>query len=303
MQAPAGIALRPFGDADLAALAALMARDEEYTLGRPSTLTLDDVRAWISGVALATDSWTAEEDGRAIAFAWLYRRGELGNGIGVVDPDARGRGLGSCLVDAVEQRARALGLTRLQYDVLAGDRDGPALLQSRGLREVRRFYEMAVELDGPPPEPVVPDGMAIEVVREEDAREYYATLDEAFRDHWEYHPPEFESWWQQKTSQPGYDPSLWFAVRDGDTFAAAIRNYANRNGGGWVDALGVRRAYRGRGLAKALLHQTFGEFHRRGTNRISLGVDAQNPTGATKLYESVGMRPQLEMITYEKALA
>jgi ribosomal protein S18 acetylase RimI-like enzyme len=81
-----------------------------------------------------------------------------------------------------------------------------------------------------------------------------------------------------------------------------VRNYPNRNGGGWVDALGVRRAYRGRGLAKALLYRTFGEFHARGVNRISLGVDAQNPTGATKLYESVGMRPELELVTFEKAL-
>jgi len=48
---------------------------------------------------------------------------------------------------------------------------------------------------------------------------------------------------------------------------------------------------------------TFGEFHRRGLNRVSLGVDAENPSGATKLYESVGMATELEQVVYERALA
>jgi ribosomal protein S18 acetylase RimI-like enzyme len=48
---------------------------------------------------------------------------------------------------------------------------------------------------------------------------------------------------------------------------------------------------------------TFAEFQRRGVNRISLGVDTQNPTGATKLYESVGMQVELEDTVFEKALA
>jgi ribosomal protein S18 acetylase RimI-like enzyme len=67
-----------------------------------------------------------------------------------------------------------------------------------------------------------------------------------------------------------------------------------------VAAIGVRRPWRGRGLGRALLLHTFGEFHRRGVNRISLGVDTENPTGATKLYESVGMHVELEDVVFEK---
>jgi mycothiol synthase len=290
-------------DDDIDALAALVARDEEHTLGRPSKLTPDDMRAWIGTVDLVSDSWLAEEDGRPIAFGWLYRRGELGNGIGVIDPKARGRGVGSLLVDTIVSRAKDSGLKRLQYDVLGGDEGGHSLLESRGFRHVRNFYEMGIELDGPPPEPVVPEGMALETFREEDARGLFDALDEAFQDHWEHHPRPFDEWWEEKRTQPGYDPTVCFVVRDaGGEIVAASRNYLNRNGGGWIDALGVRRAHRGRGLAKALLHRSFGEFYERGLPRVSLGVDAQNPTGATKLYESVGMKPQLEMITFEKAL-
>ena len=81
-----------------------------------------------------------------------------------------------------------------------------------------------------------------------------------------------------------------------------MRNDPLRNGGGWVGALGVRRAWRGRGLGKALLLQSFGEFHRRGLPRASLGVDADSPTGATRLYEQAGMHVELEQIVFEKAL-
>jgi GNAT superfamily N-acetyltransferase len=291
-------------ESDTEALAALFARDEEYTLGRPSKLTPSDLRAWMSSVDYANNTWVAEQDGRPVATGWLYRRGDLGNGVGVIDPEARGRGLGSALVERIERRALETGAQRLQYDVLAGDKGAPRLLEGRGFRPVRGFFEMAIELDGPPPEPVLPDGYTIEPFREEDARAFHGTLEEAFRDHWEHHPREFEEWWEEKRTQPDYDPTFWYVVRAADgEIAAAARNYPNRNGGSWVDALGVRRAHRGRGLAKALLHRMFGESYARGMSRISLGVDAQNQTGATKLYESVGMTSELEMLTYEKSLA
>ena len=81
---------------------------------------------------------------------------------------------------------------------------------------------------------------------------------------------------------------------------ATIRNDAERNGGGYVGALAVRRPWRGRGLGRALLLHTFAEFQRRGFDRVTLGVDAENPTGATALYESVGMTVESEAIVFEK---
>ncbi len=92
-------------------------------------------------------------------------------------------------------------------------------------------------------------------------------------------------------------------IRDGDEIAATVRNEANRNGGGYVGAIGVRRPWRGRGLARALLARTFNEFYERGQSRVTLGVDAQNPTGATQLYESIGMHAESEAIVFEKASA
>ena len=58
-----------------------------------------------------------------------------------------------------------------------------------------------------------------------------------------------------------------------------------------------------RGLVTALLHQSFREFRRRGAARVGLGVDAQNTTGAVKLYERVGMHVARRNDTYEKRLS
>jgi mycothiol synthase len=52
-----------------------------------------------------------------------------------------------------------------------------------------------------------------------------------------------------------------------------------------------------------LLHQAFGEFYRRGERVVALGVDADNSTGATRLYERAGMRVHAEDVTYQKELA
>jgi ribosomal protein S18 acetylase RimI-like enzyme len=71
---------------------------------------------------------------------------------------------------------------------------------------------------------------------------------------------------------------------------------------GWVATLGVRRAWRGRGIARSLLATAFAEYRRRGKRGVSLGVDAESPTGANRLYERVGMRPVTNTVVYAKEL-
>jgi mycothiol synthase len=84
--------------------------------------------------------------------------------------------------------------------------------------------------------------------------------------------------------------------------AGVIRCDATKFGGGFVGALGVRKPWRGRGIGMALLRRAFAEYQRRGAPHVSLGVDAQNPTGATRLYERAGMRVMTEDVAFEKSL-
>ena len=100
-----------------------------------------------------------------------------------------------------------------------------------------------------------------------------------------------------------YDPALWFVAYDGDEVAGYLIGKAEEGGDpklGWVEVLGVRRPWRRRGLALALLLHAFGEFERRGCERVGLGVDASNLTGAVRLYERAGMRPVRQHDAHEK---
>ena len=64
----------------------------------------------------------------------------------------------------------------------------------------------------------------------------------------------------------------------------------------------MRPAWRGQGLAKVLLYRTFAEFFLRGFQVVKLDVDAQNETGATHLYERVGMHVHSCGVAFEKAI-
>jgi ribosomal protein S18 acetylase RimI-like enzyme len=291
--------VRPFGEADFPAIARFLEEDER-ALGHPTVIGVNELLEWTSSTDLENDSWLYEDDEGPLAVGWIYLRDELGTGIGAVHPRAKRRGLGTALVERSEQVLRAHGVARIHQISLGGDAAGDELLASHGYTRVRSFFEMAIQLEAPPDEPAA---AAIEPFSEADAPAFYAALDESFQDHWEHHPTSFEEWWGRQRSKPNYDPSLWFLIRDGDQIAAVIRSEAGRNGGGYVGHVGVRRPWRGRGYAKALLLHTFRVFFERGLPRVTLGVDAESPTGATHLYERVGMHVETENVVWEKTIA
>jgi ribosomal protein S18 acetylase RimI-like enzyme len=289
---------RPATKDDYAAIATLFEQADEAILGHPTTIDVSEVDGWLGSVALETNTWLFEDDGKLVAASFAQNRDGLGIFAGSVLPDAEGRGYGARIVDLAQDRLAEEGSTRLHAWTIAGNERGAEIFRSRGFVEVRRFWDMAIELDVEPPQPNAP----IELFAEDDARAFHAALEEAFADHWEPHPESFESWWERQIGRSNHDPSLWFVIRDGDEIAAICRN-EERESCGYVGALGVRRDWRGRGYGRALLLHTFREFRRRGQPRVTLGVDAANPTGATRLYESVGMRATREDVVWEKHIA
>ena len=69
-----------------------------------------------------------------------------------------------------------------------------------------------------------------------------------------------------------------------------------------MEVVGVRRAWRRRGLGLALLRHAFGEYRRRGVRKVGLSVDAESVTGAPRLYERAGMRLQTGYVVYVKEI-
>lgn len=108
----------------------------------------------------------------------------------------------------------------------------------------------------------------------------------------------FEQWFLKS---PGFDPTLWFIpFENGQIVGTALCEY--RGELGWVGSLSVRRPWRRKGVALALLRHVFGDFYHRGTRKVGLDVDAQSLTGATRLYEKAGMHIVYQENQYQKEL-
>jgi len=231
------------------------------------------------------------------------------NADGYIHPEFKGLGIGTSMLRAVEARAREdMKLAEpdlrvfLQSTFDNKDEQGHILHKAEGYSPIRYHWRMEIKLEAAPPKPVWPSGVELRpFIREEHDRAVWQADNEAFRDHWGSHESTFEYWEHRKFDKPEFDPSLWMIAWDGDQIAGFSQNRF-RMGIGWVGTLGVRRPWRKKGLGLALLQHSFGEFYKRGMTTIGLGVDASNPTGATRLYQRAGMTVASEHLTFEKEL-
>jgi GNAT superfamily N-acetyltransferase len=160
---------------------------------------------------------------------------------------------------------------------------------------------MEIEFSEEPAAASWPAGVAVRSAgADEDLRPFYEASEEAMADHWGHVPRSYEEWRERKTGL-NFDPNLWILAVDGEEPAGAVL-CSDSDGLGWVDTLAVRQPWRRRGLGYALLTHAFRELYRRGMRRMALGVDAESPTGATRLYERAGMHIGQQYATYSKEL-
>jgi mycothiol synthase len=235
---------------------------------------------------------------------------------GRVHPDYRGEGLGTYLIQWSEARAKkALAKAPNGTRVVIGQgvpgtaKEGHALLEAQGYDLVRHWFRMVIEMDSPPPSSRMPAGLHIRTFVRDELPDVIRAETDAFQDHWGFVERPFDeelaSWSQWIDEDPNFDPKLWFLAMDGDEIAGLClchNKVVEDPEMGWVNALGVRRPWRRRGLALALLHHSFDVFYQRGKKRVGLGVDATSLTGATRLYEKAGMHVERKSVSYEKVL-
>jgi len=296
MDSPRGYGLRAPTWDDLPAAAEVLAADDLDDAGQVVLDTGFLRGQWERpGFVLTSDAWVADDGAGTVLGYGQVTRDELdvAGSWGVVHPAQRGRGIGSALLDRIEARALELvggeAGARFRHSVNSGDEAAAVLLGARGLRLVRHFWHMRTDLPAKPDAGRLPKGIDIRRPHmPSDLRAVHAVLDQAFADHWDYRHEPFERWVEDYAQGPSYDPDLWQVAWDEGRPVGALAAVV-RDDNGWVTLLGVLADSRGRGIAAALLRHVFAAFAVRGVRSVLLVVDAENPTGATALYESVGM--------------
>jgi mycothiol synthase len=274
--------------------------------------TADGLRDEWDGLDLEHDAWLVEVDGRVAGVAHLLEvKGGRVIGDAYVQPELTGRGVGSRLLDLLEQRALELQplwpdgeRVVLQVAHLVGDVRAPPLFAGKGYERARSFFRMVRDVREPTPEPIWPEETELRPLDpDRDGPALYDAELESFAAEWDYAPLAYDEWRGRVFGRSGFDPSLVPVVWAGDEVVGFSRNYPKRNGDwGFIGTLGVRPAWRRRGLGLALLHESFRRFRDTGETTVALGVDVENPTGATRLYESAGMRVLWQADVWTKEL-
>lgn len=230
-----------------------------------------------------------------------------------VTPELRGQGIEDTLLQTVIDHATRIHMpqadphSRIALKSSADERSAWAnqFLQANDFQLVRGFWKMQIDFDGPLPTPTWPAGLELRPYDPAtQIQAVYDVFNAAFAEHWGFHTIPFEQW-EFVMQRDNPDPTLWFNVWAGDEIAGYSMCTAERPDTpdiGYVSNLGVRREYRQLGLGLALLHHTFGEFQRRGKAGVSLHVDAENRTGATRLYERAGMHVVETSWKYQRVL-
>ncbi|MGZ4409908.1 MAG: N-acetyltransferase family protein [Gaiellaceae bacterium] len=248
-------------------------------------------------------------DGALAAFGWLFHF-ESGNCICEpnVHPEHRAAALEGPLLTALESRASDLGhgheadpSRRLDVwcESVRGDRR--AMLGARGYAKVRDFLIMRIELAQGFASPVLPSGLTVRSFRPGvDERALHKATEEAFAEHFHFEPSTFDEFCGTLAARK-VNPDLWLVAWDGDEVAGEVLSL-ERAGDVYVESVSVRKPWRGRGLALALLLNAFARLHARGHDAVFLGLDAENATGALQLYQKAGMRVWRRFEMFEKRL-
>lgn len=318
-----GLRFRPFsGPSDYPAMVEIMnatARADQLEYNE----TVEDVAHLFAHLANCNpqeDMIFAEAAGRPIAYGRVFWRDEVTGlrrytSLGFIDPEYRRRGLGKAILSWNQERLAEVARAHdpeidKTYNAYAVDTSTGAvtLLERSGYRMARRMVEMIRPINPPPPAAPLPDGLRILPTALEHYPAIWSARAEAFADHWGFTAPtpeDFERWKQERQFQP----QLWKVAWDGGEVAGAVLNHVDVQRNAWAgkergytQGVFVRRPWRRRGLARALLTESIHMFREMGMEETMLGVDTTNPSGAHLLYADIGYRPVMCHLHYRKPL-
>ncbi|MGN6798832.1 MAG: GNAT family N-acetyltransferase [Gaiellaceae bacterium] len=286
--------LRELREEDAEHVAALF----REAFGGARRLDAHEVASWLRDPDLKREYLRVlEEEGHIVGYCDIAPRGE----VLFIDLAAPGRWIE--LLDWAESQASSLGMTTASLFIPDAHELQDIALR-RGYEKNRDSLTMEIAFDEPPQDGDFGE-LDLRTYRDEDHDVVIAALNEAFAEDpfWQTVTP--ERFKERFLGQHAFDPTLWYLAWDGAELAGFALDYPAFGADGdlgHVNWLGVRKPWRRRGLAEALLRRSFAALYARGKQRVVLGVDAQNVTGALRVYERVGMHVTRRFGTWQKGL-
>lgn len=318
------IVLRNYRPGDLEALVALINESDEYDqLERATTLEEAEHDMNWPNYQPETDCFLAHKNGRMVGYAdFFFRQGvEGGDSVfytwGVVHPRWRRLGVGRGLMDALYRRAAERtaeveeGVIYFQASTRDLEEDRKALFESLDMQPVRYFVDMVRPIDNGLPPVEMPEGFCLRPFDPARDMETVWRVDvESFQDHWGFTGFPFKEF-KHVVQEPHFRPELWLLAEEEATGRVAgiglnkidpdwIAQTGRQEG--YVSTLAVLREYRKRGLATALLAKSLHVLRQAGMEGAHLGADAENPTGAVRIYERLGFRVRKTSIAYRRTM-
>jgi GNAT superfamily N-acetyltransferase len=294
--------VRPATPRDVEAVHALIAAQNINDFGE-AMLTVDDLRTSWKDLKFENETCMAYAGGELAGYAEL----KDGESPFIYLSDPHDVDLGFQLLTILEEIAFDHKTVRLSTRVSASNQTLSELFIVNGYHATHSFLIMELVMREAPPVPQWPQGISVRTFNPgQDEHATFLADEESAQDKGYHEPLDFDGWSKRMgLGSERFDPSIWFLAFDGvsaEIAGLALNAYQPGSDTAWVDHLSVRRPWRKRGIGKALLLHTFGEFYGRGILRMKLSVDSKSLTHAPGLYESVGMKTIHEYYIYRKEL-
>jgi mycothiol synthase len=302
---------RPVSVADLPAVAELLTASDHAVLGR-TDFTETEMAADLRNENMEHQGWY-DDAGALVAYGWVQRIGDSSKvQIDVYVHPSQLAAVGVELLATLEDRGRTLaaeaGRDHAVFDIGAYRQDERTRewLGARGFEVATTFTRMRIDFAGAVAEPQPVSGVTVRRsdADEADLRVAHAIDQESFTEHYGEVAQDFDEFRKKLAEHGDGWSTLWLAELDGTPVGLLVgtRQFEEDDDAGYVRRLGVIPSGRGHGVAKALLRHYFSASHGEGRVAVLLHVDVANVTNALGVYESVGMRPILEIDAWAKTV-
>lgn len=281
---PAGLTTRPLTRDDSRTVFELIAAQEREDTGRVDIEEADLISDWSRpSHDLAARSIAVLDGERIVAYGELVGADRAN---AAVHPEFRRRGIGTWIASWIREAARGLGSKVVGMPVFVGSA-GDRLLADLGYHVRWNSWVLQLPAGAEVPARELPAAYAIHEARPADLRAVHDVLEDAFLEWSARERESFEDFTASTLGRPGFEPWNLRVVTDpaGEVVGVAVVILADNTA--YVDRLATRADHRNRGIAQALLVDSFAQGRAHGATVSELSTDSR--TGALGLYEKVGM--------------